>query len=45
MTRISGRRTTLKAVHICKPGLHSDGEGLYVQIANPNSKSWIFRYA
>jgi hypothetical protein len=28
-----------------KPGLHADGDGLYLQIANSNSRSWIFRYA
>lgn len=27
-----------------KPGLHSDGQGLYLQIAKSGTKSWIYRY-
>jgi integrase len=27
-----------------KPGLYADGGGLYLQVANGGSKSWIFRY-
>ena len=27
-----------------KPGLYSDGFGLYLQVAKGGSKSWIFRY-
>jgi integrase len=45
MARVSGRLTTLKVAHMRKPGLHADGDGLYLQIANSNSRSWIFRYA
>jgi integrase len=28
-----------------KPGMHSDGGGLYLQITKPGAKTWIFRYA
>ena len=27
-----------------KPGYHSDGSGLYLQVSKSGSKSWIFRY-
>lgn len=27
-----------------RPGMYADGGGLYLQITNENSKSWIFRY-
>lgn len=36
--------TALKAKQIRKPGLYSDGLGLYLQVRSYTSKSWIFRY-
>ena len=36
--------TTAKINSISKPGLYADGLGLYLQVANGGSKSWIFRY-
>lgn len=36
---------TAKTVeHLKETGLHSDGNGLYLQISIKGSKSWIFRY-
>lgn len=29
---------------LSKPGYHSDGDGLYLQISASGSKTWIFRY-
>jgi len=38
-------RLTAKAVsNKQKPGLYCDGGGLYLQVAQSGSKSWIFRY-
>lgn len=33
-----------KCETIKKPGLHHDGDGLYLQVSKTLSKSWIFRY-
>ena len=44
MARISERLTTLKVARARKPGLHADGDGLYLQIASANSRSWVLRY-
>jgi len=27
------------------PGMHLDGDGLYLQVSGPESRSWIYRYA
>jgi hypothetical protein len=27
-----------------KPGLYSDGNGLYLQVSNRETKAWIFRF-
>ena len=27
------------------PGYHGDGGGLYLQVTEPGSKSWIFRFS
>lgn len=38
------RRLTSKGVeHLKTPGLHHDGDGLYLQVKN-GSRSWIYRY-
>lgn len=36
--------TALKIKQKLKPGLYSDGLGLYLQVRSETSKSWIFRY-
>lgn len=39
------KRLSAKAVeHIKAPGYYSDGAGLYLQVSDSGSKSWIFRY-
>jgi len=37
--------TPRKVARLAKPGRHSDGGGLYLQITSRGTKSWIFRYA
>ncbi len=38
-------KLTAKQVHgLTKPALHSDGDGLYLQISKTGAKSWIMRY-
>ena len=44
MARLIGRLTALKVVHAREPGMLADGDGLYLQVSNASSKSWIFRY-
>jgi integrase len=39
-----GKLTALKVGRITKPGLHSDGSGLYLQVTPNGTRSWIFRY-
>jgi integrase len=39
-------RLSAKAVtHARKPGYYADGGGLYLQVSESGTKSWIFRYA
>lgn len=41
----SVNKLSAKAVeNLKKPGLHSDGLGLYLQVAPGGSKSWLFRF-
>ncbi len=42
--RAINKLTPAKINSLSKPGLYADGLGLYLQIANGGSKSWIFRY-
>jgi Arm DNA-binding domain len=44
MARIIGPLTALKVAHARDPGMLADGDGLYLQVSNASSKSWIFRY-
>jgi len=37
--------TTRKVDAAKRPGYHSDGAGLYLQIAKGGTKAWVFRYA
>ena|ERR1700730_9296514 len=41
---IGKRLTALKVEKEKKPGLYSDGLGLYLQVRSGGAKSWIFRY-
>jgi integrase len=41
---MEGKLTTA-AVERAGVGMHFDGRGLYLQVAGPESKSWIFRYS
>lgn len=36
--------TALKIKQSLKPGLYSDGLGLYLQVRSEHNKSWVFRY-
>ncbi len=43
--RRTTRNLTAKAVaNLRKPGYHSDGNGLYLQVSPTGTKSWVFRY-
>src|SRR5262249_25038177 len=45
MPRMLNRLTAMKVAKAKRPGLLSDGGGLYVRIAPGGSKQFIFRYA
>jgi integrase len=40
INRLSARRVEAEK----KPGYHADGNGLYLQVTNSGTKSWVFRY-
>ncbi len=44
MSRTVGRLSALKVARARVPGMHADGDGLYLQITSPQARSWIFRY-
>ncbi len=44
MARQSHKLTTRAVSAAKRPGLHSDGGGLYLQVARGGSKSWLFRF-
>jgi Arm DNA-binding domain len=41
---IVGKLTALKVERENRPGVYSDGGGLYLQITTRGSKSWLFRF-
>src|SRR4029077_20239846 len=41
---IFAKLTALKVAREKRPGLYADGGGLYLQITEHGSKSWIFRF-
>src|SRR5262245_48580584 len=41
---VTKRLTVRKVETLAAPGLYHDGEGLYLQVGNSDSKSWIFRF-
>lgn len=44
MAKTVNRLTALKAGKIKKAGWYPDGMGLYLQVSNTGSKSWVYRY-
>jgi len=44
MDRTAKRLNASQVKAINKPGLHHDGQGLYLQVAKSGSKSWVYRY-
>jgi hypothetical protein len=44
MARGFGKLTAKKVEHLSTRGMHTDGGGLYLQVAKGGSKSWLFRY-
>ncbi len=44
MPRTLHRLTPLRVSKIKGAGMHADGGGLYLQIASPTARSWVFRY-
>ncbi|VAW59293.1 hypothetical protein MNBD_GAMMA08-308, partial [hydrothermal vent metagenome] len=44
MAKTINRLTTLKINKLTTPGWYPDGAGLYIQISNTGSKSWVYRY-
>src|SRR5438045_510594 len=44
MPRPTERLTALAIKRQKKPGLYNDGRGLYLQVAEGGTKSWIFRF-
>jgi integrase len=44
MARPVRRLTAIAVKNAKRPGLYSDGAGLYLQVSPGGSKSWIFRY-
>lgn len=44
MARESNRLNAAKVAKIATPGRYADGNGLWLQVSNSGTKSWIFRY-
>ena len=44
MAREVEKLSAIEVTKTRKPGYHSDGEGLYLQVSGTGAKSWIFRY-
>jgi len=44
MARMVNRLSSLKVAALKTPGLHADGNGLYLQVTDAGSRSWIFRF-
>lgn len=42
--RAINKLSTAKVASLSKPGLYADGLGLYLQVAQGGSKSWVFRF-
>lgn len=44
MARQVKRLTALGVKNLSKPGRYADGDGLYLYIPRPGTKTWVFRY-
>lgn len=44
MGRESNRLSAIKVSKLSKPGRYADGAGLYLQVSEAGTKSWLFRY-
>jgi integrase len=44
MARTVGKLKALQVGRTCKPGMYSDGAGLYLQVSRSGAKSWIYRF-
>jgi hypothetical protein len=44
MAREIEKLTAVGVARLKKPGYHSDGAGLYLQVSDTGTKSWIFRF-
>ena len=44
MPKTTHRLTAVRAQGISKPGLHTDGAGLYLKVGSGGAKSWVFRF-
>ena len=45
MARLTQRLTAVEITNLTTPGLHPDGDGLYLRITETGTKSWIYRYS
>ncbi|MAO92889.1 MAG: integrase [Rhodospirillaceae bacterium] len=45
MARATNRLSARGVISITKPGLHADGNGLYLQVSKAGAKSWLFKFA
>ena len=44
MARLIEQLTETKIRAISKPGLYPDGRGLYLQVRDGGSRSWVYRF-
>jgi integrase len=44
MPREANKLTAVKVAKLNKPGRYADGLGLYLQVSEPGTKAWLFRY-
>jgi hypothetical protein len=44
MPKTTPKLTALKVGRALPPGMHADGDGLYLQVTKSGAKSWIYRF-
>src|SRR5438876_4314967 len=44
MARTIGRLTALKVDKAKRPGMYSDGGGLYLRVTEDGTENWVFRF-